>query len=293
MTYTELAHARGISKSSAERLVFRNHWRRQRGNNGVTRALVPLESLTGDTACDAAGDAPPVMTPAETPDVSPDVSGAINSLQARAISALEDAVATLREQMDGANRLADEAEQRAAAALALADRLGTQLADAGERATRAEAKLLSLEADLRAKDTQIAEQRLAVDQARAEVERVDGLRHDLDAAQHDAQTAQAELAAARLAADQVRTEASTKVAQAEADADRARGVAREAVQAVETLKATVDELKAGQAAHIRNLAVAEHDAEAAQKAAAALRQAEADRKARGRWARLRAAWRGE
>ena len=47
MTYTELARVRGISKSSAERLVFRNHWRRQRGNNGVTRALVPLDSLTG------------------------------------------------------------------------------------------------------------------------------------------------------------------------------------------------------------------------------------------------------
>jgi hypothetical protein len=39
--------------------------------------------------------------------------------------------------------------------------------------------------------------------------------------------------------------------------------------------------------------VARHDAEAAQQGATALRQAEAARKARGRWARLRAAWRGE
>ena len=45
--------------------------------------------------------------------------------------------------------------------------------------------------------------------------------------------------------------------------------------------------------HARELAVARHDALAAQQAAAELRQAEAERKARGLVARLRAAWRGE
>ena len=40
--------------------------------------------------------------------------------------------------------------------------------------------------------------------------------------------------------------------------------------------------------HARALALAQHDALAAQQAAAELRQAEAARKARGRWARLRA-----
>ena len=45
--------------------------------------------------------------------------------------------------------------------------------------------------------------------------------------------------------------------------------------------------------HARELAVAQHDALAAQQAAAELRQAEAERKARGLVARLRAAWRGE
>jgi hypothetical protein len=45
--------------------------------------------------------------------------------------------------------------------------------------------------------------------------------------------------------------------------------------------------------HARKLAGAQYDARAAQQAAAELRQAETTRKARGRWARLRAAWRGE
>jgi hypothetical protein len=63
------------------------------------------------------------------------------------------------------------------------------------------------------------------------------------------------------------------------------------------LRTAIAELKAGQALmtgmHARELAVARHDALAAQQAAAELRQAEAARKARGLVARLRAAWRGE
>ena len=63
------------------------------------------------------------------------------------------------------------------------------------------------------------------------------------------------------------------------------------------LRTAIAELKAGQELmidmHARELAVARHDALAAQQAAAELRQAEAERKARGLVARLRAAWRGE
>ena len=77
-------------------------------------------------------------------------------------------------------------------------------------------------------------------------------------------------------------------AEAGRDAERARA---------EELRASIDELKAGQAMmaemHARELAVAQHDALAAQQAAVELRLAEEARKARGRWARLRAAWRGE
>jgi chromosome segregation ATPase len=75
-------------------------------------------------------------------------------------------------------------------------------------------------------------------------------------------------------------------AEAGRDAERARA---------EALRTTIEELNAGQALmremHARELAVARHDARAAQQAAAELRQAEAERKARGLLARLREAWR--
>ena len=65
----------------------------------------------------------------------------------------------------------------------------------------------------------------------------------------------------------------------------------------EALRTSIDELKAGQATmaemHARELAVAQHDALAAQQAAVELRLAEEARKARGRWARFRRAWRVE
>jgi hypothetical protein len=77
---------------------------------------------------------------------------------------------------------------------------------------------------------------------------------------------------------------------AEADRDAER------VQA-DGLRAAIAELKAGQALttdmHARELAVARHDALAAQQAAAELRRAEEARKARGLVTGLRAAWRGE
>ena len=77
-------------------------------------------------------------------------------------------------------------------------------------------------------------------------------------------------------------------AEAGRDAERARA---------EALRSTIDELMAGQAMmaemHSRELAVAQHDAHAAKQAVAELRRAEAERKGRGRLARVLAAWRGE
>ena len=76
-------------------------------------------------------------------------------------------------------------------------------------------------------------------------------------------------------------------AEAGRDAERARA---------DALRSTIDELKAEQALmtemHARELAVAQHDALAAKQAVAELRPAEAERRARGLLARLRAAWRG-
>jgi len=77
-------------------------------------------------------------------------------------------------------------------------------------------------------------------------------------------------------------------AEAGRDAERVRA---------EVLRTSIEQLKAWEALmidmHARELAVARHDALAAQQVATELRQAEAERRARGRWARLRAAWRGE
>src|ERR1700744_52422 len=71
LTYDELAKVRGISRASAERLVLRNRWRRQRDNQRTVRILVPLDRLSADTSgvmsADKSDDA--------SDDMSPDVSG--------------------------------------------------------------------------------------------------------------------------------------------------------------------------------------------------------------------------
>jgi hypothetical protein len=174
MTFAELAAARGISKDSAITLVRRHGWRRQRDNQGHVIALVPL---TWAQESEGRADNPPASQPDSQPDAPTD-----RTVLAGALAALEDALG--------------EANKRADTALALADRLGAQLADASgrieqaehradaaqQRADRAEAArqsaealIANLEADMRAKDSQLAqaesdsaEQRIAAEQARAQ-----------------------------------------------------------------------------------------------------------------------------
>ena len=81
-------------------------------------------------------------------------------------------------------------------------------------------------------------------------------------------------------------------------AERAEAGRDDECARAEALLISIDELKAGRAMmaelHARELAVAQHDAlAAAQQAAVELRLGEEARKARGRWAWLRAAWRGK
>jgi ribosome-binding ATPase YchF (GTP1/OBG family) len=94
-----------------------------------------------------------------------------------------------------------------------------------------------------------------------------------------------------LSAEVVRAEAQAEATMARAeraeagrDAERARA---------EALRSTIDELMAMAEIHTRELAVAQHDAHTAQQAVVELRQAEAERKGRGRLARVLAAWWGE
>ena len=74
LTYGELAQIRGISKASAERMVFRNGWRRQKDNQRIVRALVPVDRLTGDASGEPSRD--------KSGDRSGDASGDASGIKA-------------------------------------------------------------------------------------------------------------------------------------------------------------------------------------------------------------------
>jgi len=126
LTYEELAQIRGIGRPSAERLVLRNRWRRQRDNQRVVRILVPLDRLSDDMSGDASADKPD--------DMSPDASGPAAAYEA-ALEAVQSAnageTAALRERAEAAEAARD-------AAIALADQTVALLKDAISRADRAE-----------------------------------------------------------------------------------------------------------------------------------------------------------
>ena len=136
MTYAELAESRRISVSSAERLVRRRHWRRQVGNDGVVRILVPLDDARDRRQHADSDKGLSVRTSPEDIRTSGDVRGTIRTL--------EPAVRTLGEQLEAANssllserRRAEQAEHRVDELQALLtqerrqiDRLHIDLADA-------------------------------------------------------------------------------------------------------------------------------------------------------------------
>jgi chromosome segregation ATPase len=155
------------------------------------------------------------------------------------------------------------------------------------KATNARAERAEERAMVRALQAQIDELQDEMATASAEAERALAReRQRADRLNKQVETLSAEVV-------QAKKQAETVVGRAErSEADRAAERAR-----ADALRTTIDELRAGQAlmaeTHARELAVAQHDARAAQQAAAGLRQAEVDRRARGLGARLRAAWRGE
>ena len=117
----------------------------------------------------------------------------------------------------------------------------------------------------------------------------------------------AQLAEAGRRTDQA--EARTQEAKAEAEvlqrdldcaremATAAQGDIQAAHEAAAALRAAINEMRDEQRTradtHAQELAVAHRDAASARQIAKELRRAEDERKARGRWARVRAAWRGE
>jgi hypothetical protein len=125
---------------------------------------------------------------------------------------------------------------------------------------------------------------------------LEAARNDRTAAVRPADTLHEGLAAAEALATELRAAAeAAEIARAEAEADaaEARTVREEALRQAEVvgMQAEANRSVVEQLEHDR----ATSAALAAEAVAAAeqLRQAEADRKGRGRWARLRAAWRGE
>jgi hypothetical protein len=132
LTYTELARERGISRTSAVRLVRRQRWRRQMGNDGEARVYVLSEHLPGGE--------PPVMTPVTTTAAGPAAGTAFETALTAIEAAHASEVAALRAQVDTSEQARIAAEQQLRGALELADRSLAQLADATAQIVQAEGR---------------------------------------------------------------------------------------------------------------------------------------------------------
>jgi hypothetical protein len=193
MTYGELARARSIDRQSAVKLVRRQHWRRQPGNDGEVRIFVPSEGLSRVTAKDETRD--------EARPIAPDMTAFETALAAiEAAHASE--VAVLRER-------ADAAEMSRVAAQAMADRALVHLAEAEMRA----------EADRAHADQAIAGERARADALRDRVETL-----QVQLAQLEAEGAASDIQAAELTAQlkQARSEAQEAAAAEAARKGRGR-----------------------------------------------------------------------
>ena len=114
LTYAELAAMRGISRTSAERLVLRRRWRKQKGNDGAVRVSVPATFLTSpDTSPDASPDTSPDLSPdlrARIKDLEAELASTIEQLTARALSEAV-ALAQIAEKEEGVRGLFLEAKR--------------------------------------------------------------------------------------------------------------------------------------------------------------------------------------
>jgi chromosome segregation ATPase len=270
LTFAELAQARGISEASARKLVRRHKWRRQAGNQGIVRILVPAEAL--DRPRDGLGTDPAHILGTDLSDTS------------RAISTLEAAISTLREQFEQANRRADRTEQATAAERARADALQSQLAvaqgevQAKQAATLADAATIAALRDHLAQEISRAEAELhradRAEQGReGERARADALRDRLNAMQAQLADAHAALQAAE-AADARAARAEQRADAATVRADAAEGRAHRADDQAAELRERIDTLQ-GEAATLRaTLATAEAGRDSEQHARADVLQAQ-------------------
>ncbi len=169
VTYGELAKARNIERRAAVRLAQRRRWRRQAGNDGLTRVLVPPDWLkpvdrARDVTRDDAGDDAPLDATAQV--------DAVEVLQ-RALTMLGEQLARERDRGDVASaEVATLREQIAAlqtdlaAAQATADRHYAALQQAEgvrdaalEAANRADAEAQAARDRLADMERDVAERR--------------------------------------------------------------------------------------------------------------------------------------
>jgi hypothetical protein len=265
LTHAEIAAIRGISTASAIKLALRRGWRKQKDNRGVLRCLVPPKfiSLGSEVRADTRVD---TRAPSRA-EGGAELSTAIVALQT-AVTSLGDQLSQERMRADRAEaeredlrtKLTD-AQVQLAVAKASADQMQTVTQETEERA-----EVLRRELDR----AQIAQVQAAatIDELRAEqATAIETHARELAVAQHDAVAAQ----------------------EAAAKAEQGKNAERERADAINTLLGTTQEELAGQRALTD---AARQDAQTVQEWAAGLRQAEAERKARGRLRRAWAAWRG-
>jgi hypothetical protein len=108
LSYPELARLRGINLTSAFRLAKRHGWRRQKGNDGKLRVLVPAvdRTIDLDKSVDKGRAAP-----GKGPDNDlAQVVAAIRSDTMEVVKPLQDAIAVLETQLTEANSRAERAD---------------------------------------------------------------------------------------------------------------------------------------------------------------------------------------
>src|SRR5262249_10415905 len=196
MTYDEIAVARRIERIGAVRLVQRHRWRRQAGNDGKARILVPHDALEprrgarigGDTTKpgDAGND-----TAIDTGISAPDSAGTVTAFETALtalreakdgeITTLREAIAGLQSTIAGAEERAGRAEARVEAERARVDRAEATAVDQQQRAD-------ALRERLNTAETEATALREAVDGLRADISQTICRAERAEAEQHNAET---------------------------------------------------------------------------------------------------------
>jgi hypothetical protein len=154
LSYSQIAELRGISRTSAERIVRRAKWRRQVDNQGVTRAAVPL--AYADFVRTGPRDGQAERQEDRQAESPPDSTS---------LAVLQGAVDALRQRAERAEAETDSAHKRADVAVALADRTLAQLAETSAEVEKLRDRLDAAEGRARVAEDVVAQLRGA-DEAR-------------------------------------------------------------------------------------------------------------------------------